>query len=283
MIHKLYIIMRDFSMQMKRQNISAFAASTAFFIFVSLVPMLVMICTIIPYTPLTEEILVNAVTDVIPDVVDGLAESLISEVYDKSAGILSIAVVATLWTAGKGILALIQGLNSINDVVEKRNYVLLRIISSLYTLIMLAIVVILLLVMVFGNQFAHIAIARFPRLRALAYFVMNFRMLFTVVILTFVFSLIYTYIPNKKLRFKEQIPGAFFAATVWSVFSWGFSLYVSHSNSYSIYGSLSIIVIIMLWLYFCMYIMMVGAYLNRYFSPVNKVLVNGRGKRFDKS
>jgi len=275
--------MRDFSMQMKRQNISAFAASTAFFIFVSLVPMLVMICTIIPYTPLTEEILVNAVTDVTPDVIDGLAESLISEVYDKSAGILSIAVVATLWTAGKGILALIQGLNSINDVVEKRNYVLLRIISSLYTLIMLAIVVILLLVMVFGNQFAHIAIARFPRLRTLAYFIMNFRMLFTVVMLTFVFSLIYTYIPNKKLRFKEQIPGAFFAATVWSVFSWGFSFYVSRSNSYSIYGSLSIIVIIMLWLYFCMYIMLVGAYLNRYFSPVNKVLVNGRGKRFDKS
>lgn len=283
MIHKLYIIMQDFSMQMKRQNISAFAASTAFFIFVSLVPMLVMICTIIPYTPLTEEILVTAVTDVTPDVIDALAESLISEVYDKSAGILSIAVVATLWTAGKGILALIQGLNSINDVDEKRNYMLLRIISSLYTLIMLAIVVILLLVMVFGNQFAHLAIARFPQLRPLAYWVMHFRMLFTVVVLTFVFSLIYTYIPNKKLHFKEQLPGAFFAATVWSVFSWGFSLYVSRSNSYSIYGSLSIIVIIMLWLYFCMYIMMVGAYINRYFRPVNKVLVNRRRNRHGKS
>jgi membrane protein len=76
------------------------------------------------------------------------------------------------------------------------------------------------------------------------------------------------------MKFEEQLPGAFFAATVWSMFSWGFSLYVTYSNSYSIYGSLSIIVIIMLWLYFCMYIMLIGAYLNRYFRPVNRVLVN---------
>jgi membrane protein len=279
MIFKLYIIIRDFSLQMKRQNISAYAASTAFFIFVSLVPMLVMICTIIPFTPLTEEILVTAVTDVTPDVMDSLAESLIAEVYDKSAGILSIAVIATLWTAGKGILALIQGLNSVNDVDEKRNYVLLRIISSLYTLIMLAVVLVLLLVMVFGNQFAHLAINRFPQLRPVAYFILNFRILFIVIVLTLVFSFIYTYIPNKKMKFKEQLPGAFFAATVWSAFSWGFSLYVTYSNTYSVYGSLSIIVIIMLWLYFCMYIMLIGAYLNRYFRPVNRVLVNLKIKK----
>lgn len=279
MVHKLYIIMRDFATQMKRQNINAFAASTAFFIFVSLVPMLVMICTIIPYTPLTEEILVTAVTDVTPDMMDELVESLISEVYDKSAGILSVAVIATLWTAGKGILALIQGLNSINGVDERRNYVVLRTISSLYTLIMLAVVVILLLVMVFGNQFAHFAIMRIPRLRPLAYWVMHLRIPFSIVILTIVFAVIYTYIPNKKLRFKEQIPGAFYAAVGWSAFTWGFSIYVTYSNSYSIYGSLSIIVIVMLWLYFCMYIMLAGAYINRYFRPVNRVLVNRRRNR----
>lgn len=51
-------------------------------------------------------------------------------------------------------------------------------------------------------------------------------------------------------------------------------MYVSYGNGYSIYGSLTIIVIIMLWMYFCMYIILIGAYLNRYFRPVNRVLVN---------
>ena len=103
---------------------------------------------------------------------------------------------------------------------------------------------------------------------------MNFRFLFVWAVLILLFGLIYTYIPDTKLKFTEQVPGACFAAVVWSVFSWGFSMYVSYGNGYSIYGSLTIIVIIMLWMYFCMYIILIGAYLNRYFRPVNRVLVN---------
>ncbi len=83
MIRKAYLIGRDFTAHMRKQNISAYAASIAFFFFLSLVPMLMTICTIIPYTPLTEENLVTAVTDITPDRIDPLAESLIADVYDK--------------------------------------------------------------------------------------------------------------------------------------------------------------------------------------------------------
>lgn len=276
LIRKLYIILRDFGRQMGRQNISAFAASTAFFFFLSLVPMLIMVCTIIPYTPLTEENLVTAVTDLTPDMIDPLAQSLIAEVYDKSAGILSIAVIATLWSAGKGVLALIRGLNAINGVVEERNYFLLRVIASFYTVVMLLIVVLSLFIMVFGNQLVEFLLHSVPQVKVIIEFLMNFRFLFVWMVLTVLFSAVYAYVPNKKLHFREQIPGASFSAVVWSVFSWGFSIYVGRPQSYSIYGSLSIIVIVMVWMYFCMYIVMIGSYLNRYFQPVNKVLVGER-------
>lgn len=274
MIYKLYRIMRDFSAQMKKQNIGAFAASTAFFIFLSMVPMLVLVCTIIPYTPLTEENLVTAVTDFTPDMMDPLAKSLIGEVYDKSAGILSIAAVATVWSAGKGVLALMQGLNAVNGVNEERNYLLVRMVASFYTVVMLIVMILSLFIMVFGNRLVQVALHRIPQLQVLVTFIMQFRFLFVWVILTLLFAAIYSYVPNKKLYFREQIPGAMFAAVVWSAFSWGFSMYVDSTSSYSIYGSLSIIVIVMLWMYFCMYIILIGAYLNRYFSPVNRVLVN---------
>lgn len=276
LIRKLYIILRDFGRQMGRQNISAFAASTAFFFFLSLVPMLIMVCTIIPYTPLTEENLVTAVTDLTPDMIDPLAQSLIAEVYDKSAGILSIAVIATLWSAGKGVLALIRGLNAINGVVEERNYFLLRVIASFYTVVMLLIVVLSLFIMVFGNQLVEFLLHSVPQVKVIIEFLMNFRFLFVWMVLTVLFSAVYAYVPNKKLHFREQISGASFSAVVWSVFSWGFSIYVGRPQSYSIYGSLSIIVIVMVWMYFCMYIVMIGSYLNRYFQPVNKVLVGER-------
>ena len=266
MIRKLFSILTDFSDQMKKQNISAYAASIAFFLFLSVVPMLMMICTIIPYTPLTEEDLVSAVTELTPEMVDPLAESLISDVYDHSSGIMSVALIATIWSAAKGVMALMQGLNAINGVEEKRNYFVVRAIASLYTVVMLIVVILSLFLMVFGNQLVNLALHRIPHLKSVVSFAMNFRFLLVWLILTLLFAAIYAYVPDRKLKFKEQIPGAVFSAVVWSVFSWGFSIYVTYGNSYGIYGSLSIIIIVLLWMYFCMYITMFGAYLNCYFN-----------------
>ena len=276
MIRKLYLIGCDFSAQMKKQNISAYAASIAFFFFLSIVPMLMVICMVIPYTPLTEENLVQAVTDITPDKVDPVVEGLIADVYDKSAGILSVAVIATLWSAAKGVMALMQGLNAVNGVDEKRNYFVIRAVACLYTVVMLIVVILSLFINVFGNQLVNLALHRIPQLQRLVAFLMHFRFLVVWAVLTLLFATVYAFMPDDKLRFREQIPGATFAAVVWSVFSWGFSMYVDYSNSYGIYGSLAIIIIILLWMYFCMYIIMIGAYLNRYFRPVNQALVRTR-------
>lgn len=274
MCRNLIVILVDFSNKMKKQNISTFAASTAFFFFLSVVPMLIMICTIIPYTPLTEEDLVEAVTDLTPDQVDGLAESLISDIYDKSAGVLSIALIATIWSASKGVMALMRGLNAINGVEEKRNYFVVRVIASFYTVVMLIVVILSLFLMVFGDQLVTLTLHRIPQLQQIVSFAMNFRFLLVWAVLSVLFAAVYAYVPDKKLDFREQIPGAVFSAVVWSVFSWAFSYYVTYGNSYGIYGSLSIIIIVLLWMYFCMYIIMIGAYLNRYFQPVNRALLN---------
>lgn len=279
MARKLYLIYLNFSDQMKKKNISAYAASTAFFLFLSIVPMLMLICTILPYTPLTEENLLEAVQDVVPGTVSALAVSLISEVYEKSAGIMSIAIIATAWSAAKGVLALMRGLNAVNDVEEQRNYFVVRGVASLYTIAMLIVVILGLFINVFGNQVMSLLLYRVPKLAEIVAFFMNFRFLVIWVVLTFLIAAIYAYVPDRKLRYREQIPGAAFSAVVWSVFSWGFSLYVSYTDSYGIYGSLSMIIIALLWLYFGMYIVLIGAYLNNYFRPVNQVLVGSRNSQ----
>lgn len=270
MFRRRVIALREFFAQMRKQNISAYAASIAFFFFLSVIPMLMMICTIIPYTPLTEENLVTAVTDITPERVDPLVVSVISDVYQRSAGILPVAVIATIWSAAKGVMALMRGLNAINGVEEKRNYFFIRAIASLYTVVMLIVVILSLFIMVFGDQLVRLALHRIPNLQSVVSFAMNFRFILVWVILTLLFAAVYTYVPDMKLNFREQIPGAVFAAVVWSIFSWGFSVYVTYGNTYGIYGSFSIIIIVMIWMYFCMYITMIGAWLNRYFSLANQ-------------
>ena len=69
-------------------------------------------------------------------------------------------------------------------------------------------------------------------------------------------------VPNRKASFKSQLPGAILSAVSWYVFSFGLSIYVEYFNGFSTYGSLATIVLVMLWLYFCMYILLLGGEVN---------------------
>ena len=89
-----------------------------------------------------------------PTTISPLLSSLIASIYDNSFGIMSAAAIVTIWSAGKGVLALMRGLNAMNSVVEDRNYVLQRIIASFYLIIFLITIIFLLIVMVFGNLLA---------------------------------------------------------------------------------------------------------------------------------
>ena len=272
MFHKLFLLLVGFSKKLANDNINAYAASTAYFIFLSLIPMLITTCSILPYTHLTEGNLVTALTELSPDYMDGLVKSIVSQVYDKSVGVLSVAIVITIWSASKGLLALMRGLNVVNGVVENRNYILLRLVAYLYTVMVLVVTVFSLSVMVFGNVMFKTFLKNYPSTISIFRFLIHFRFLFVWVILTIVFVLLFTYIPNKKMKLRLQIPGAVFSAVSWSVFSWGFSVYVDRFNSFSAYGSLSTIIIVLLWLYFCIYIMLIGANINRYFHPFFEIL-----------
>ncbi|MCI9313592.1 MAG: YihY/virulence factor BrkB family protein [Lachnospiraceae bacterium] len=272
MVYRLFYIFRDFNWQMTRKNIGAFAASTAFFLFLSMIPLLMSLCAILPYTNLTEANLISAITRFTPDAMEVLVVGIVSDVYARSAGTITIFAIVTIWSASKAMLALIHGLNAVNDFEERRNYFVLRFIASFYTVIMLVAMILALIVMVFGNVIVDLLLADIPPLHILVQFIMHFRFLFTWVILTLIFSMIYAYVPNSKMRFKAQIPGAAFSAVMWGAASYAFSVYVDHFNGFGTYGGLTTVVILMFWFYLLMYILLIGAHINRYFGPVYKFL-----------
>ncbi|MDD2972224.1 MAG: YihY/virulence factor BrkB family protein [Lachnospiraceae bacterium] len=273
------MVINDFSKELTKNNISALASSAAYFIFMSLLPILMLICSILPYTFVTEADMMNVFTHVLPNTISPLVVNIITEVYDKSPAAISISAVITLWSAAKGIMAIERGINLVNRVEETRNYIVLRCQAALYTVMMLAVVVFFLLIMVFGNVIMDLIFSRFPDLSHFWHFVMHLRFFYVWVALTMIFSLLYTWLPNRKNVFKMQIPGAFICSIVWSAFSWAFSIYVEHFNTFSIYGSLATIIVVMLWLYVCMYIFLIGAEINQYFMPFVRYYIQGRKNR----
>ena len=226
-----------------------------------------LLCSLLPYTPVTEANLMTVAKEISPDAVNPLLVNVITEVYGQSAGIVSVTAIATLWSAGKGILALMRGLNAVHDVEENRNYFVLRLMACLYTVLMLLAVILSLLVTVFGNTLIDLIERSFPKSAYFFNVLLNFRTPFIWLILTVVLALLYAYVPGTKQGFRMQLPGAGFAAVGWSVMTWAFSIYEDQFNGFTAYGNLTTIIILMLWLYAGMYVILAGAFMNRYFKP----------------
>jgi len=195
---------REYIKFMNKKNISAYAASTAFFLFLSLIPMLMLLCALLPYTPLTEANLMSVMTGIAPDTVDSLIIRMIADVYDKSVGVISVTAVITLWSAGKGILALLRGLNAVNDVEEKRNYFVLRFVASFYTILILVLMLLSLLILVFGNLLIILLQNHVPQTSYLFDLLFHFRILFVWLMITVVISTIYAYVPGKRMVLKNR-------------------------------------------------------------------------------
>lgn len=160
-------------------------------------------------------------------------------------------------------MAIARGLNAVNDIDESRNYFILRILATIYTLLFAIMILFTLAFLVFGNRLYLLIVSYFPMLNNIAAFVINIRRITAFILLTFFFACFYKVLPSKKMKFLHQVPGALFSSAGWLVFSYFFSIYVDFSKNISyMYGSLAGIILLMLWLYLCMYIMFFGAELN---------------------
>ncbi len=269
---QLLALARDFSKKMQKKNIPAYAGSCAYFFVISLAPLLILISSLLPYTAVTEADFARLLTDITPDFANAIVLTLLDEAYEQSVAVFSISALVTIWSGALGMLSIIRGLNSIYDVEEKRNYFYLRLIAVLYTIAMILIMLGMLIFMVFETFAKNIAVRHFPILMYAVSLSSYLKFIVVIAVSTFAFALVYTYVPSAKMTFVYQIPGAVFSAAVWYLFSWIFSIYVNMSGHFSIYGSIATPLIMMIWLYFCIYIFLIGAFINRFFHPAVKVL-----------
>ena len=139
-----------------------------------------------------------------------------------------------------------------------------RLLSIVYTIGFVFILIFTIGVLLFGNRIQMLLESWFPHLAYFSGIIILFRTGLSIALFLLFFVLIYTILPNKKLSFLKQIPGAAFTALGWLIFSYVYSLYVDHIANFSyIYGSLTALILLMLWLYICMNIVLLGAELNK--------------------
>ena len=265
--NNVFGVIRGFLKRFNEDHVGAYAAQSAYFILLSFIPFVLLLVTLVQYTPLTQEIVTDALVGLVPTEFSSFIKGIVGEVFGKSPAFVPLSAVIALWSAGKGINSLTNGLNCIYRVEETRGYVINRLRSTFYTLIFVLAVALTLILLVFGNQIQAGIAAKFPMIAKVTSFIIGMRTFITLAMLCAVFLLIYKFVPNRRASFKSQFPGAIVSSVAWSIFSLAFSIYIDFApGTVNMYGSLTTLVLIMLWLYFCMWIVLIGAEINSYFE-----------------
>ena len=108
----LYDKVMEITGQVGKDHVGAYAAQAAYFFMLSLIPIILLLITLVQYTPVTKADVMTAVLQVFPKSVDSLITSIVNQVYNQSGGIISLTIIVALWSAGKGVLALTTALCS---------------------------------------------------------------------------------------------------------------------------------------------------------------------------
>ena len=266
MLKTLQKKIRNLLNNMNQDNISESAAGCAYYVILSFIPFLILLLTLIQYTSLEPWELFDIISKLIPNNLREIVLGIIMEVYSKSLGTVSVSLIFTLISADKGLFALTKELHLIYNYTDnnKKSWLNLKITSILQTFLFIVIIALGLVIMVFGRTIISAINTKYGVYK-------NYELVYELgtriafLCLTFlIFLCIYKFMSRHKLKFKSQIKGAIFASILLNIISYVFSRFLEIFKGFSTtYGSLTTLIIIMMWTYGCFYIIFIGAEINK--------------------
>ena len=247
-IKKVNPYIRTFQKIQKEVNISAHASSAAFFLFLSIIPVIIIVCALLQHAPTVQiEIWSYLSEAVIPKTISDFLMDIVNTYQGNSMTLVSVSAIITAWSASKGMLALMRGMNAVYELQESRNYIMLRLRALVYTVFFMIAILLSIVLLVFGNTVVAL-LSDILIVSEIWRWLQSLRHLIVAVILAVVFCSFYCLLPNNRMPWREQLPGAFVAAVFWIVYSFFFSIYIDYFNGFSMYGSLTTVIIVMIWL-----------------------------------
>lgn len=266
-LHSIYDHSKKVSSFLQPMNIPLHSAHTSFFLILSLFPALLLLLGLLRYTNYGVNDLIDLLEGFLPQSLMPTAEALVNASYKHSSGmVVSVSVLATLWSASKGTYGLLRGLNAVYGIKD-RPYWRSRGISIVYTFLFLLALVLTLVIHVFGSAIIdYLWMTTTPWVMGLLS-IIDLRFVTLLLLQAVLFTAMYALLPVQHHSLRCSIPGALLASFGWSAYSRLFSIYVEYfTDYYNIFGSIYALALGMLWLYFCICILFYGGAFNRWLS-----------------
>jgi membrane protein len=194
------------------------------------------------------------------DILLNQAKALVSAHEGTLNASFIISIALAIFSATRGMTALIQGFNVAYNEKEKRNIVILELTAFILTLIMM-IYGLVSLTLVAGLP-AMLHFIHTPETLSQIMIWLRWPILFATALLGL--EILYYYGPSRSFRrWRWLSPGSVAATTLWVVMSALFSLFVSNFDRYNeVYGPLSAIVVLLLWFWLGALTILLGAEIN---------------------
>ena len=246
-------------------NVTILSAGIAFYAFLAIFPAIAAVVSIygLVSDPTEVEGQLSIFSELLPPQALAVLQNQLTRVAQVGQTLsigIAIAILLTVWSASRGLKALIISLNIVYNETERRGFVRFNIIGLLFTAIAIAFAIVLLSLVVaspgfldtLGLSASYSSISRIVRWPALA-----------VIVVTGL-ALLYRYGPNRKTaRFHWVTLGSVVATLLWLGISALFSKYVVYFGNFNeIYGSLGAVIILLLWLYLSALSVLIGAEIN---------------------
>ena len=254
---------------MKEDHVNEASAQCAYYVILSFIPFVILFLTLIQYTNIEPQQIFELLSNTIPENTKEIIIGIIREVYSKSIGTISITLIFTLFSADAGLFAFTKQLHLIYNFNEnkKKSMIILRLISLFQTIVFIVLIAASLIIMVFGKPIVSSMKQYFGLMQNFTIISEIITQLILLIILFLIFILIYRFMPGHKSKFKNQIKGAAFASIALNVVSFIFSRYLDIFKGFSItYGSLTTLMLILMWTYSCFYVIFLGAEINKFYS-----------------
>lgn len=250
--------------EQSKLGIPVHAAGAGYFIVLSIFPMLVLLLSLLRYTGLSVDTLTALLEGLLPQALMPSAKKLVLNAYRNTSGtVISLSVLVALWSASRGVFALMQGLNAVYHRKENRSWIHVRALSMLYTGLFLAVVLVTLIVSVFGATLVQ----RLPMSPFLIVLdkVIGLRFGVLLILQTALFSWMFMVLPCGRNTLLTSVPGALLASILWLIFSDLYSWYMVCFAGYTnVFGSVYAVALSMLWLYICLRILFFSGGWNDY-------------------
>lgn len=236
----------------------------AYYLLLSLFPLLIAVGNLLPYLHIDPNNVLPYLAEIIPETIfNDLKPAIKSLLTQRSGGLLSVSALATVWSASQSINALQTAMNKAFGVEQRKNFVIVRLVSLFVLILFLIALVGVVLILGVGQNImdliesmVHIPTSIVDTFETLKWPV-------TALGLFLALSLIYFVVPNVKLKSRSVFPGAIFATAGWLLLSQAFGLYITYFSSrvsgYQIIGSF---IVLMLWLNFASTIIVLGGIIN---------------------